>query len=160
MTQQDFPDLRIVAYMDDISIIGSFESISRVSEDIAAKYKEIGLALNPSKFLLIGREKQYLMIGGAQIPFINYDQQAFKFLGCWLGNLDEIYSQLNNLLEKFDKDLSFIAECDIEKHIKFFYFKNLLFWKIHSYFKVNSPSVSLNFCRSFNKLRVKFFFLY
>ncbi|KAL0214114.1 hypothetical protein P9112_006298 [Eukaryota sp. TZLM1-RC] len=140
MTQQDFPDLRIVAYMDDISIIGSFESISRVSEDIAAKYKEIGLALNPSKCLLIGREKQSLMIGGAQIPFINYDHQAFKFLGCWLGNLDEIYSQLNNLLEKFDKDLSFIAECDIEKHIKFFYFKNLLFWKIHSYFKVNSPS--------------------
>ncbi|KAL0205815.1 hypothetical protein P9112_001122 [Eukaryota sp. TZLM1-RC] len=78
MTQQDFPDLRIVAYMDDISIIGSFESISRVSEDIAAKYKEIGLALNPSKCLLIGREKQSLMIGGAQIPFINYDQQAFK----------------------------------------------------------------------------------
>ncbi|KAL0213737.1 hypothetical protein P9112_005921 [Eukaryota sp. TZLM1-RC] len=149
MTQQDFPDLRIVAYINDISIIGSFESISRVSEDIAAKYKEIGLALNPSKCLLIGREKQSLMIGGAQIPFINYDQQAFKFLGCWLGNLDEIYSQLNNLLEKFDKDLSFIAECDIEKHIKFFYFKNLLFWKIHSYFKVNSPSVSLNFCRSF-----------
>ncbi|KAL0208313.1 hypothetical protein P9112_010900 [Eukaryota sp. TZLM1-RC] len=123
MTQQDFPDLRIVAYMDDISIIGSFESISRVSEDIAAKYKEIGLALNPSKCLLIGREKQSLMIGGAQIPFINYDHQAFKFLGCWLGNLDEIYSQLNNLLEKFDKDLSFIAECDIEKHIKFFILK-------------------------------------
>ncbi|KAL0227096.1 hypothetical protein P9112_014420 [Eukaryota sp. TZLM1-RC] len=123
MTQQDFPDLRIVAYMDDISIIGSFESISRVSEDIAAKYKEIGLALTPSKCLLIGREKQSLMIGGARIPFINYDQQAFKFLGCWLGNLDEIYSQLNNLLEKFDKDLSFIAECDIEKHIKFFILK-------------------------------------
>ncbi|KAL0219289.1 hypothetical protein P9112_004942 [Eukaryota sp. TZLM1-RC] len=157
MTQQDFPDLRIVAYMDDISIIGSFESISRVSEDIAAKYKEIGLALNPSKCLLIGREKQYLMIGGAQIPFINYDQQAFKFLGCWLGNLDEIYSQLNNLLEKFDKDLSFIAECDIEKHIKFFILKICYSGKIHSYFKVNSPSVSLNFCRSFNKLRVKFF---
>ncbi|KAL0206341.1 hypothetical protein P9112_001648 [Eukaryota sp. TZLM1-RC] len=123
MTQQDFPDLRIVAYMDDISIIGSFESISRVSEDIAAKYKEIGLALNSSKCLLIGREKQSLMIGGAQIPFINYDQQAFKFLRCWLGNLDEIYSQFNNLLEKFDKDLSFIAECDIEKHIKFFILK-------------------------------------
>ncbi|KAL0205087.1 hypothetical protein P9112_000394 [Eukaryota sp. TZLM1-RC] len=123
MTQQDFPDLRIVAYMDDISNIGSFESISRVSEDIAAKYKEIGLALNPSKYLLIGKEKQSLMIGGAQIPFINYDQQAFKFLGCWLGNLDEIYSQLNILLEKLDKDLSFIAECDIEKHIKFFILK-------------------------------------
>ncbi|KAL0205851.1 hypothetical protein P9112_001158 [Eukaryota sp. TZLM1-RC] len=157
MTQQDFPDLRIVAYMDDISIIGSFESISRVSEDIAAKYKEIGLALNPSKCLLIGREKQYLMIGGAQIPFINYDQQAFKFLGCWLGNLDEIYSQLNNLLEKFDKDLSFIAECDIEKHIKFFILKICYSGKFTHILRSTPPSVSLNFCRSFNKLRVKFF---
>ncbi|KAL0224388.1 hypothetical protein P9112_003778 [Eukaryota sp. TZLM1-RC] len=157
MTQQDFPDLRIVAYMDDISIIGSFESISRVSEDIAAKYKEIGLALNPSKCLLIGREKQSLMIGGAQIPFINYDQQAFKFLGCWLGNLDEIYSQLNNLLEKFDKDLSYIAECDIEKHIKFFILKICYSGKFTHILRSTPPSVSLNFCRSFNKLRVKFF---
>ncbi|KAL0214106.1 hypothetical protein P9112_006290 [Eukaryota sp. TZLM1-RC] len=157
MTQQDFPDLRIVAYMDDISIIGSFESISRVSENIAAKYKEIGLALNPSKCLLIGREKQSLMIGGAQIPFINYDQQAFKFLGCWLGNLDEIYSQLNNLLEKFDKDLSFIAECDIEKHIKFFILKICYSGKFTHILRSTPPSVSLNFCRSFNKLRVKFF---
>ncbi|KAL0219399.1 hypothetical protein P9112_005052 [Eukaryota sp. TZLM1-RC] len=157
MTQQDFPDLRIVAYMDDISIIGSFESISRVSEDIAAKYKEIGLALNPSKCLLIGREKQSLMIGGAQIPFINYDQQAFKFLGCWLGNLDEIYSQLNNLLEKFDKDLSFIAECDIEKHIIFFILKICYSGKFTHILRSTPPSVSLNFCRCFNKLRVKFF---
>ncbi|KAL0219400.1 hypothetical protein P9112_005053 [Eukaryota sp. TZLM1-RC] len=157
MTQQDFPDLRIVAYMDDISIIGSFESISRVSEDIAAKYKEIGLALNPSKCLLIGREKQSLMIGGAQIPFINYDQQAFKFLGCWLGNLDEIYSQLNNLLEKFDKDLSFIAECDIEKHIIFFILKICYSGKFTHILRSTPPSVPLNFCRSFNKLRVKFF---
>ncbi|KAL0219308.1 hypothetical protein P9112_004961 [Eukaryota sp. TZLM1-RC] len=157
MTQQDFPDLRIVAYMDDISIIGSFESISRVSEDIAAKYKEIGLALNPSKCLLIGKEKQSLMIGGAQIPFINYDQQAFKFLGCWLGNLDEIYSQLNNLLEKFDKDLSLIAECDIEKHIKFLILKICYSGKFTHILRSTPPSVSLNFCRSFNKLRVKFF---
>ncbi|KAL0226179.1 hypothetical protein P9112_013503 [Eukaryota sp. TZLM1-RC] len=156
MTQQDFPDLRIVAYMDVISIIGSFESIFRVSENIVAKYKEIGLALNPSKCLLIGREK-LLMIGGAQIPFINYDQQAFKFLGCWLGNLDEIYFQLNNLLEKFDKDLSFIAGCDIEKHIKFLISKICYSGKFTHILSSTPPSVSLNFCRSFNKLRVKFF---
>ncbi|KAL0219994.1 hypothetical protein P9112_005647 [Eukaryota sp. TZLM1-RC] len=143
MTQQDFPDLRIVAYMDDISIIGSFESISRVSEDIAAKYKEIVLALNPSKCLLIGKEKQSLMIGGAQIPFINYDQQAFKFLGCWLGNLDEIYSHLNNLVEKFDKDLSFIAECDIEKHIKFFILTICYSGKFTHILRSTPPSYSI-----------------
>ncbi|KAL0208984.1 hypothetical protein P9112_011571 [Eukaryota sp. TZLM1-RC] len=90
MTQKEFPELRIVASMDDISIIGSYESICRVSEVIAAKYKDIGLALNPAKCLLIGRTKQSLLIDDVQIPFINYEQQAFKFLGCWLGNLDEI----------------------------------------------------------------------
>ncbi|KAL0205936.1 hypothetical protein P9112_001243 [Eukaryota sp. TZLM1-RC] len=109
--------------MDDISIIGSYENICRVFDGIAAKYKEIGLALNPSKCLLIGRTKQSLLIDAAQIPFINYEQQAFMLLGCWVGNLHEIYSQLNNLLKNFDKDLTFIAECDIEKHIKFFLLK-------------------------------------
>ncbi|KAL0224427.1 hypothetical protein P9112_003817 [Eukaryota sp. TZLM1-RC] len=96
---KEFPELRIVAYMDDISIIGSYESICRVSKNIAAKYKDIGLALNPAKCLLTGRTKQSLLIDDVQISFINYEQQAFKFLGCWLGNLDEIYSQLNNLLK-------------------------------------------------------------
>ncbi|KAL0216196.1 hypothetical protein P9112_008380 [Eukaryota sp. TZLM1-RC] len=136
MTENEFLELRIVAYMDDISMIGSYESIWRVSEGIAAKYIDIGLALKLAKCLLIGRTKQFLLIDGAQILFINYEQQAFKFLGCWLGNLVEIYSQLNNLLEKFDKDPSFAA-CDIGKRIKIFILKNLLFQKIHSYFKVN-----------------------
>ncbi|KAL0219006.1 hypothetical protein P9112_004659 [Eukaryota sp. TZLM1-RC] len=142
--------------MDDISIIGSYESICRVSQGIAAKYKEIELALNPSKCLLIGRTKQFLLIDGAQIPFINNDQQAFKFLGCWLGNLGEIYSQLNNLLKKFDKDLSFIAECDIEKHIKLSILKICYTEKFTHILRSTPPSVSLDFCRSCNKLRVKF----
>ncbi|KAL0211028.1 hypothetical protein P9112_009326 [Eukaryota sp. TZLM1-RC] len=87
-TEKEFPELRIVAYMDDISIIGSYESICRVSNGIAAKYKDIGLALNPEKCPLIGRTKQSLLIDDDQIPFINYEQQEFKFLGCWLGNLE------------------------------------------------------------------------
>ncbi|KAL0207933.1 hypothetical protein P9112_010520 [Eukaryota sp. TZLM1-RC] len=41
MTQKEFPELRIVAYMDDISVIGSYESISRVSKDIAANTKTL-----------------------------------------------------------------------------------------------------------------------
>ncbi|KAL0206081.1 hypothetical protein P9112_001388 [Eukaryota sp. TZLM1-RC] len=143
--------------MDDISIIGSYESICRVSKDIAAKYKDIGLALNPEKCLLIGRTKQSLLIDDVQILFINYEQQAFKFLGCWLGNLDEIYSQLSNLLENFDKDLSFIAQFDIEKHIKFFILKICYAGKFTHILRSTPPSVSLDFCRSFNKLRVKFF---
>ncbi|KAL0218862.1 hypothetical protein P9112_004515 [Eukaryota sp. TZLM1-RC] len=89
MTQKEFPELRTVACMDDFSIIGFSESICRVSEGIVAKYKEIGLALNPSKCLSIGRTKQSLLLDGAQIPFINNDQQAFEFLECWLGNLIE-----------------------------------------------------------------------
>ncbi|KAL0210191.1 hypothetical protein P9112_010275 [Eukaryota sp. TZLM1-RC] len=61
-TQKEFPELRIVAYMDDISIIGSYENICRVSKGIAAKYKDIGLALNPEKCLLIGRTKQFQLV--------------------------------------------------------------------------------------------------
>ncbi|KAL0223885.1 hypothetical protein P9112_003275 [Eukaryota sp. TZLM1-RC] len=156
MTQKEFPELRIVAVVDDTSISGAFESICRVSS-IDTKYKDIGLALNPTSCLLIGRTKQSLLIDGAQIPFINYEQQAFKFLGCWLGNLDEIYSQLNNLLEYFRKPLSFISEYDIEKHINFFILKICYSGKSTHILRSTSPSGSLDFCRSFSKLRVKFF---
>ncbi|KAL0213922.1 hypothetical protein P9112_006106 [Eukaryota sp. TZLM1-RC] len=157
MTQKEFPELRIVAYMDDISIIGSFESICRVSKGIAAKYKDIGLALNPAKCLLIGRTKQSLLIDDVQIPFINYEQQAFKFLGCWLGNLDEIYSQLNNLLENFDKILVLLLNLILKNTSNFFILKICYFSKFTHILRSTPPPVSLDFCRSFNKFLVKFF---
>ncbi|KAL0207000.1 hypothetical protein P9112_012711 [Eukaryota sp. TZLM1-RC] len=52
--KQKYPSIKIVAYMDDISLIGSFDLLELVAQEIADSYENIGLHLNASKCLLIG----------------------------------------------------------------------------------------------------------
>ncbi|KAL0214949.1 hypothetical protein P9112_007133 [Eukaryota sp. TZLM1-RC] len=73
--------------MDDISLIGSFDLLELVAQEIADSYENIGLHLNASKCLLIGSSAQDLVINDSIVPFTNYSSDAFKFLGCWLGNV-------------------------------------------------------------------------
>ncbi|KAL0227163.1 hypothetical protein P9112_014487 [Eukaryota sp. TZLM1-RC] len=68
--------------MDDISLIGSFDLLELVAQEIADSYENIGLHLNASKCLLIGSSAQDLVINDSIVPFTNYSSDAFKFLGC------------------------------------------------------------------------------
>ncbi|KAL0214375.1 hypothetical protein P9112_006559 [Eukaryota sp. TZLM1-RC] len=81
--KQKYPSIKIVAYMDDISLIGSFNLLELVAQEIADSYENIGLYLNASKCLLIGSSVQDLVINDSIVPFTNYSSDAFKFLGCW-----------------------------------------------------------------------------
>ncbi|KAL0248109.1 hypothetical protein GEMRC1_003345 [Eukaryota sp. GEM-RC1] len=106
--------------------------------------------------LLIGRSTQELFINGDQIPFINYVEDAFRFLGCWLGNVPKNSQELSNCLEKIGSELNTISSYDIEKHIKFFVLKICYSGKITHLLRSTAPSVALNFCRSINELRINF----
>ncbi|KAL0208314.1 hypothetical protein P9112_010901 [Eukaryota sp. TZLM1-RC] len=86
--------------MDDISFIGSFDLLELVAQEIADSYENIGLHLNASKCLLIGSSAQDLVIDDSIVPFTNYSSDAFKFLGCWLGNVPQIRNELQVILEK------------------------------------------------------------
>ncbi|KAL0209004.1 hypothetical protein P9112_011591 [Eukaryota sp. TZLM1-RC] len=97
--KQKYPSIKIVAYMDDISLIGSFNLLELVAQEIADSYENIGLYLNASKCLLIGSSAQDLVINDSIVPFTNYSSDAFKFLGCWLGNVPQIQNELQ-VLEK------------------------------------------------------------
>ncbi|KAL0211113.1 hypothetical protein P9112_009411 [Eukaryota sp. TZLM1-RC] len=92
--KQKYPSIKIVAYMDDISLIGSFDLLELVAQEIADSYENIGLHLNASKCLLIGSSAQDLVINDSIVPFTNYSSDAFKFLGCWLGNVPQIQNEL------------------------------------------------------------------
>ncbi|KAL0219740.1 hypothetical protein P9112_005393 [Eukaryota sp. TZLM1-RC] len=81
--KQKYPSIKIVAYMDDISLIGSFDLLELVAQEIADSYENIGLHLNASKCLLIGPSAQDLVIIDSIVPFTKYSSDAFKFLGCW-----------------------------------------------------------------------------
>ncbi|KAL0250947.1 hypothetical protein GEMRC1_000161 [Eukaryota sp. GEM-RC1] len=118
-----YPDLKIVNYMDDISTIFPLDLLKKVAVEVADIYETLGLSLNPDKCLLIGRSTQELFINGVQIPFINYVEDAFSFLRCWLGKVPKIFQELFNCLEKIGSELNTISSYDIEKHVKFFILK-------------------------------------
>ncbi|KAL0207283.1 hypothetical protein P9112_011911 [Eukaryota sp. TZLM1-RC] len=143
--------------MDDISLISPFDVVQKASNEIAEQYEIIGLHLNPKKCLLIGNNFKEFKINNCKIPFTNYSQEAFRFLGYWLGNVDEIIRNLNEIGAKLGTELQLISELEIDKHIKFFILKTCYSGKITHLLRLTAPSLSIDFCRSFNQLRAAFF---
>ncbi|KAL0206451.1 hypothetical protein P9112_001758 [Eukaryota sp. TZLM1-RC] len=115
--KQEFPDVDITAYMDDISIIGPIDSLRTIAGIVQQRYYQIALSLNISKCLLIGREPADLIIDDQSVPFINYFESGFRFLGCYVGNFDEIRNQLSSLLDNFEEELMVLSDINIEKHL-------------------------------------------
>ncbi|KAL0210259.1 hypothetical protein P9112_010343 [Eukaryota sp. TZLM1-RC] len=132
------------------------ELLELVAQEIADSYENIGLHLNASKCLLIGSSAQDLVINDSIVPFTNYSSDAFKFLGCWLGNVPQIQNELQVILEKMKIELDSISSLDIEKHIKFFMLKICYTGRITHILRSCAPSIALDFCRSFNSLRTEF----
>ncbi|KAL0226441.1 hypothetical protein P9112_013765 [Eukaryota sp. TZLM1-RC] len=155
--KQKYPSLKIVAYVDAISLIGSFDLLQLVAQEIADSYENIGLHLNASKCLLIGSSAQDLAINDCTVLFTNYNSDAFMFLGCWLGNVPQIQNELQVILKKMKIELDSISSSDIEKHIKFFMLKICYTGRITLILRSCAPSIALDFCRSFNSLRTEFF---
>ncbi|KAL0209068.1 hypothetical protein P9112_011655 [Eukaryota sp. TZLM1-RC] len=155
--KQKYPSIKIVAYMDDISLIGSFNLLILVAQKIADSYENIGFHLNASKCLLIGSSSQAFVINDSIVPFTNKSSDAFKFLGCWLGNVPQIQNELKVILEKMKIELDSISTLDLEKHIEFFMLKICFTGRIIHILRFCAPSIALNFCRSFNSLRTEFF---
>ncbi|KAL0214478.1 hypothetical protein P9112_006662 [Eukaryota sp. TZLM1-RC] len=80
--------------MVDTSLIGSFDLLQLVARGIAVSYENIGLYLNASKCLLTGSSAQNLVINESVVLFINISSDAFKFVGCSLGNVPQILDEL------------------------------------------------------------------
>ncbi|KAL0218942.1 hypothetical protein P9112_004595 [Eukaryota sp. TZLM1-RC] len=154
--KEKFPEIDIVAYMDDISVIAPITILKQIATFIQQRYEDIGLSLNISKCLIIGHEPIDFFINDVNVPFINYDQSGFRFLGCYLGNIDEVKGQLSTLLTQFGNELESIENLNIEKHLKYFFLKICYSGKFTHILRSTSPSISLEFCRIFNEQRTNF----
>ncbi|KAL0208421.1 hypothetical protein P9112_011008 [Eukaryota sp. TZLM1-RC] len=80
----------------------------QIATFIQQRYEDIGLSMNISKCLIIGHEPIDFIINDVNVPFINYDQSGFRFLGCYHGNIDEVKGQLSTLLTQFGNELESI----------------------------------------------------
>ncbi|KAL0227004.1 hypothetical protein P9112_014328 [Eukaryota sp. TZLM1-RC] len=143
--------------MDDISLVASFDLLQLVAQKIADSYQNIGLHLNASKCLLIGSSAQDLVINDSVVPITNYSSDAFKFFGCLLENAPQIQNELQVILEKMKIELDSISSLDLEKHIEFFMLKICYTGRMTHILRSCTPSIAIDFCRSFNSLRTEFF---
>ncbi|KAL0214883.1 hypothetical protein P9112_007067 [Eukaryota sp. TZLM1-RC] len=109
--------------MDDISVIAPITILKQIATCIHQRYEDIGLSLNISKCLIIGHQPIDFFINDVNVPFINYDQSGFRFLGCYLGNTEDVRRQLSTMLTQFGNELESIENLNIEKHLKFFFLK-------------------------------------
>ncbi|KAL0220114.1 hypothetical protein P9112_005767 [Eukaryota sp. TZLM1-RC] len=142
--------------MDEISLIGSFDLLQLVAQEIADSYDNIVLHFNASKCLLIGSSAQDFVINDFAVPFTNYSSDAVKFFGCWLENVPQIQNELHIILGKMKIELDSISSLDLEKEIKVFMLKICYTGRI-THILSCAPSIALNFCRSFNSLRTEYF---
>ncbi|KAL0219823.1 hypothetical protein P9112_005476 [Eukaryota sp. TZLM1-RC] len=143
--------------MDYISIIGEIFSLKTIARIVQQCYYEIDPSLNISKSGSVGREPAEPVIDDQIVPFINCFESGFRFLGCYLGNFDEIRNHLSSLMENFEEERIVLSHSDIEKHLKFDFLRICYSGQITHILRSTSPSLSLEFCRIFNELRTKFF---
>ncbi|KAL0221644.1 hypothetical protein RCL1_001498 [Eukaryota sp. TZLM3-RCL] len=144
--KQEFSDLEIVAYMDDISLIAPFDVLVQVANSVAVRYRAIGLELNVAKCLLISNTDVQLTINDTSVEVINYKNSSFRFLGCYLGLRDSILKDLDIYITTIEYELSLVLKLEIEKHLN----------KVTHLLRCLDPTLSYDFCRSFNKLRTNF----
>ncbi|KAL0217851.1 hypothetical protein RCL1_008700 [Eukaryota sp. TZLM3-RCL] len=154
--QSRFPNIGIVTYMDDISLIGSPYDLGQAAAFAFHEFESIGLSLNAKKCLLIGRSSANFNINSEPVSFVNYSSEAFRFLGCFLGNKESISDKLNIRLNEIHAELDTISKLDIEKHLKFFILKICYSGKVTHILRSTPPELSIPFAQRFNQLRTEF----
>ncbi|KAL0222092.1 hypothetical protein RCL1_001946 [Eukaryota sp. TZLM3-RCL] len=112
--QSRFPNIRIVTYMDDISLIGSPYDLDQAAVFAFHEFESLGLSLNAKKCLLIGRSSANFNTNSETVSFVNYSSEAFRFLGCFLGNKESISDKLNIRLNEIHVELDTVSKLDIE----------------------------------------------
>ncbi|KAL0231232.1 hypothetical protein GEMRC1_010637 [Eukaryota sp. GEM-RC1] len=142
--------------MDDISLIAPKSNLEVVASEVSILYKEIGLELNIAKCFIIADHLEELVIDDINVPFINCRSSGFRFLGCYLGNNEQIEKKLDEYLVEIQSELNQIKALALENHLKFFLLKVCYSGRITHLLRSLAPELSIDFCRAFNKIRTEF----
>ncbi|KAL0221970.1 hypothetical protein RCL1_001824 [Eukaryota sp. TZLM3-RCL] len=107
--------------MDDISLIG-FPYLGHTAAFAFHEFESTGLSLkrnkslygalqlcNAKEGLLIVQSSANFNINSEHVPFVNYSPEAFRFLGCFLGNKESISDKLNIRLNEIHVELDTIS---------------------------------------------------
>ncbi|KAL0206531.1 hypothetical protein P9112_001838 [Eukaryota sp. TZLM1-RC] len=90
-----FPDLKVVAYMDDVSLIGNASLVHEALIYFGKLALNIGLELNASKCQVLGRSFHSIVLNDEEISFVDYQNVCFELLRSFIGNESAISRSLH-----------------------------------------------------------------
>ncbi|KAL0226400.1 hypothetical protein P9112_013724 [Eukaryota sp. TZLM1-RC] len=150
-----FPSLKMIAYMDDVVLIGDLNIVKQATVFFKELFTKIGLRLNLLKCVLLSNSPVATIVDGIEIQAKLYSIDAIRHLGSFSGNNDEItkklFKKLNSISEKIDR----MVNLDIKKHIKFTIIRLCFSSNFNHIFRSTNPLVTRPLAQKFNELRAK-----
>ncbi|KAL0208635.1 hypothetical protein P9112_011222 [Eukaryota sp. TZLM1-RC] len=150
-----FPSLKMIAYMDDVVLIGDLDIVKKATVCFKELFTKIGLRLNLLKCVLLSNSPVSIIIDDIEIQAKLYSIDAIRHLGSFLGNNDEItkklFEKLNSISDKIDR----MMNLDIKKHIKFTIIRLCFSSNFNHIFRSTNPLVTRPLAQKFNELRAK-----
>ncbi|KAL0207208.1 hypothetical protein P9112_011836 [Eukaryota sp. TZLM1-RC] len=150
-----FASLKMIAYMDDVVLIGDLNIVKQATVCFKELLTKIGLRLNLLKCVLLSNYPVSTIVDGIEIQAKLYSIDAFRHLGSFLENNDEItknlFEKLNSISDKIDR----MMNLDIKKHIKFTIIRLCFSSNFNHIFRSTNPLVTRPLAQKFNELRAK-----
>ncbi|KAL0223287.1 hypothetical protein P9112_002677 [Eukaryota sp. TZLM1-RC] len=155
--KSDFSDIHICAYADDLSLIGPLTLLQHGLQHFVFLAKQIGLDIKLPKCFIIGNQHAEVAFNETFIKYVDYEEDAIRFLGSYFGNSEEVKSILSGILEKIEEQLLAFQDLEIDKHLAFSVLNVCFGSTINHLLRSLSPTISHDFARQFNTLRTNFF---
>ncbi|KAL0215350.1 hypothetical protein P9112_007534 [Eukaryota sp. TZLM1-RC] len=140
--QEMFPSLKMIAYMDDVVLIGDLNIVKK--------------AIFFKNYLPKLASDLIYLIDDIEIQAKLYSIDDIRHLGSFLGNNDEIakklFEKLNSISDKIDRMMTL----DIQKHINFTIIRLCFSSNFNHIFRSTNPLVTRPLAQKFDELRAKF----
>ncbi|KAL0204714.1 hypothetical protein P9112_000021 [Eukaryota sp. TZLM1-RC] len=106
--------------------------------------------------VFFGRANAEVAFNETFIKYVDYEEDAIRFLGSYFGNCEKVKSILSGILGILEEQLLAIQELKIDKHLAFSVLNVCFGSKINHLLHSLSPTIFHDFARQFTTLRTNF----
>ncbi|MDP3213170.1 MAG: reverse transcriptase family protein [Deltaproteobacteria bacterium] len=106
------PQCKVLAYMDDISILGPPAAAFRVFEDLKTLCAGVGLQVNPNKCVVFSRPLEGLGVDFGATPVVDLESGCIKVLGAPIGEVSACGSWLLDRTKEIIEASKCLAKLD------------------------------------------------
>ncbi|KAL0243194.1 hypothetical protein GEMRC1_005755 [Eukaryota sp. GEM-RC1] len=148
----------INSYADDASLVNKMHTLKPSFARFVDLSGKVGLTINLSKCVVIGRVNDTVLHEGVAIHFINYSSDCIKFLGNFIGKSSQIMSMLEMKIDSLDQKLRNVLDLNVHvgKQVSFATLQVCFAGKVNHFLRGLPAELMVDLSRRFNALRTEF----